>query len=256
VDYPENDLSDSALLIKSRVSEKEAKKNFQKSRNPSFKLYYELDSNKLFAYELNGNNVHATIVMEFSAQFWNYARADGNRLVVNHGLGNYGGRMINADQSISFIPTTLPTPPTSQLNRLILQVGYTESVASLHSHADHLLAGNTEVQVYIFIKIWKRRVDLTRAICVAIYQRGQPFPRRLISVGDAAPTPHFLQFFQNRFPNQEIPEIENFDIVPANTNLNLFSFSIPGAWILPEVTPMPADLVIDCSRMARIIKFM
>jgi hypothetical protein len=43
---------------------------------------------------------------------------------------------------------------------LVVQVGVSESVASLHSHAAHTFANNTSVQVYIFIKVWKRRVDL------------------------------------------------------------------------------------------------
>jgi hypothetical protein len=101
----------SALLIRSKVTEKEAKK-ILKSQNLSSKLYYELDSKKLFANELNGNNVHSTILVEFAAQFWNYARADGNCLVVDRALGNYGGRMIYADQSISLISNSLPTLPT------------------------------------------------------------------------------------------------------------------------------------------------
>jgi hypothetical protein len=63
----------------------------------------------------------------------------------------------------------------------VVQVGFTESVASLHSHADHFLVENSNVQVYIFVRIWKKREGFKQAICIAIYQRGQLLPERLIA---------------------------------------------------------------------------
>lgn len=164
---------------------------------------------------------------------------------------------MNPDQCLGLRPTAPPsTLPPVLRDRVVLQVGVSESVASLHNHAAYLFANNTGVQVYVFIKIWNQRVDSTRAVCVAVYRRGHLVPVQLMSIGDAAPKPQFMQFFRNQFPNQQLPDLENFNVVPTNDNANLFSVTILGAWILPEVTPALDDLIIDCSRMVGLIRYM
>ncbi len=80
-------------------------------RDLPFQLYFQYDSKELFAYELNGDYVHEVIVLEVGAQLWNFAEADGDRLIVGHGMNNYGGRMMNADQCLGLMPTALPAPP-------------------------------------------------------------------------------------------------------------------------------------------------
>ena len=77
-----------------------------------------------------------------------------------------------------------------------------------------------------------------------------------MSIGDAPPTEHFLQFFTSQFPTLQLPAIQNLNVVPANNNADLFSITIPGAWILPGANPALADSIIDCSGMADLIKYM
>jgi hypothetical protein len=129
-------------------------------------------------------------------------------------------------------------------------------VASLHSHADHLFASNTGVQVYLFIKIWKQRVDSTRAACLALYRRAHAYPVELMSFGDASPTHHFRQFFSNLFPNVQVPEIRNLQMIPTNENEDLFSLTIPGDWILPGANPALADLRIEFSQIVDLVRFL
>jgi hypothetical protein len=255
LDNPESDLVNSALLIKAGLTARRAKKLLDR-RNLPFKLYFQHDSKELFAYEQNGNDVHEAIVAEVTKQLAIFAQADGRRLVVTHGPNIYGGRTMNADQCLGLKPTPPPTLPPVLRDRLVLQVGVSQSVASLHSHAAHLFANNTGVQVYVFLKIWERRADWTRAACAAVYRRGQASPMQLMSIGDVPPTEHFLQFFTSHFPNLQLPEIQNLNVIPATNNADLFSITIPGAWILPSANPALADLVINCSGMADLIKYM
>jgi hypothetical protein len=83
--------------------------------------------------------------------------------------------------------------------RLIVQVGFTESVRSLHEHAANFFAANSGVQVYPFVKIYSRRVDQTRAMAVVVYHRNQAHPVSFLSCGDAPLHPSFLQFYSAQF---------------------------------------------------------
>jgi hypothetical protein len=221
-------------------------------------LYFEYDSRKLFAYELNGNDVHETIVSQFIKQAGIFVDNDGNSwLVVSHGKRNYGGRMINPDFCLGLMPTAPPnTVDPAFRDRLVIQVGVSESVASLHGHAAHIFANNTAVQVYMFVKIWKRRKNYTRAVCIALYHRGGDSPIQLMSIGDAEPNLQFQQFFENQFPDVQLPTIQNLNVFPSNVNANLFEITIPGAWILSDADPPLADLVFDCSNMVALIRYM
>jgi hypothetical protein len=173
-------------------------------KNLPFKLYLNCDSRELFAYEWNGNDVHETIVTEFAGQLREYAIANGGRLIANHGVRNYGGRIMTRSMSGTKTKFSAKFPPVLR-DRLVLQIGVAESVASLHSHAAHLFANHTGVQVYVFIKIWKQRVNTTRAVCIAVYRRASLVPVQLMSVGDAVPGRQFMQFFTNQFPNPTAP---------------------------------------------------
>jgi hypothetical protein len=256
LDDPESDLVDSSLLIKSGLSSKQADKILNKN-NAYFKLYFDYESKKIIAYEFNGNLIHEAILAEFTRQLGNFAHADGNRLITTHGVTNYGGRRMNADQCLILKPNSSspPDPSHADLHKLVLQVGYSESVASLHGHAAYLFANSTGVQVYMFCKIWKIRRNHTRAACIAVYRRGQDIPVQFMSIGDAAPTPHFEEFYRNRFPNVQLPGIQNLNIAPGNNNAHIYSFTIPGSWILPDAAPALADLNIDCSRMVSEIQY-
>jgi hypothetical protein len=251
-----NDLVSSAVLIKFNFTEKKTEKLLCKSDLP-FKLYFEYDSRQLFAYELNGNDAHEAIIFQLIDQAGNFVRSDGNnRLLMSHGIRNYGERMINPDFCLGLKPNVPSNLAPALRDRLVIQVGVSESVASLHGHAAHIFANNTAVQVYMFVKIWKKRKNDTRAICIALYRRGREYPEQLMSIGDAEPTNQFLLFFENQFPDVELPTIQNLNISPTKLNANLFEIRIPGAWILSDANPSLADLIFDCSDMVALIRYL
>jgi len=250
---PQSDLMNSAFLIKSGLTEARAARVMRRRTLP-FKLYFQVNTRELFAFALNGNDVHEALVAEISAQLRACVVADGNRLIVTHGMRMNGTRRMNPDQCLGLNPRRVPASVSpAHRDRLVVQVGVSESVASLHSHAAHLFATNTAVQVYLYIKIWPKRRNLTRAACVAVYRRGQACPVQLMSIGDASPTDHFQQFYAVQSPGVLLPAIQNLDVVPASHNANLFAITIPGSWILPGVVPALADLVIDCSSLEDLV---
>jgi hypothetical protein len=71
-------------------------------------------------------------------------------------------------------------------------------------------------------------VNQRRAACIALYRSGQEVPVQFLSIGDTAPTSRFEQFYQSQFPNVQLPEIQNLNVVPGNNNANMYSIIIPG----------------------------
>jgi hypothetical protein len=140
--------------------------------------------------------------------------------------------------------------------RLIVQVGFTESVRSLHGHALHFFGPNSGVQVYLFLKIWKKRADDTRAMAAVVYHRTQDHPISFLSIGSAALHSTFLQFYTRLFPGVLLPPIQQNGVTPAASNSEKFAILIPGNVIDPNMDlPLP-DLQLDLSDLCdRIISF-
>ncbi len=81
-DNPESDLFNSALLIKTGLTAREAEELIGR-RDLPFKMYYQHDSKELFAYDLK-SAIHEAIVAEVTGQLANFAQADGERVRVTH----------------------------------------------------------------------------------------------------------------------------------------------------------------------------
>ena len=71
---------------------------------------------------------------------------------------------------------------------VVFEVGYTESTVSLHNLAPIYLGPNTSIQLYVAVKIFKRRVGGTFAMLALIYSRANApvtTPVQVISCGTA-----------------------------------------------------------------------
>jgi hypothetical protein len=135
-----DDSSSGHILIKSNISLKKAGKLINRD-NLVFKLFYDSQLKKIFAYELNGNDQRETVLGEITRQIGNYTvlEAVGNRFVTSHGVRQFGVRIINPDQGLRL---RNPASLNSQMYRLIVQVGFAESENSLHDHAAYFCAPN------------------------------------------------------------------------------------------------------------------
>jgi hypothetical protein len=72
LDDQESDLIDTDLCIQSNLTFAKIKSLLKKD-NLAFRLYLDVESRQLFAYELNGNIQHERILAEVTRQIGNYA---------------------------------------------------------------------------------------------------------------------------------------------------------------------------------------
>jgi hypothetical protein len=121
---------------------------------------------------------------------------------------------------------------------LIVQVGFTESVRLLHELAANFFAANSGVQVYVFVKIWKKRVDQTHSIVAVVYHRNQAYPVSILSCGDAPVHHSFLQFYMVQFAGVVLPPVQQNGVPPTPANANQFILNIPGTVIDPNMNPL------------------
>jgi hypothetical protein len=242
---PASDLRNTHVLIESNVSSKIAE-SLIRSDDLAFKLFYDVESKQLFAYELNGNDQHETVLLEIAGQIRNYAHTAGvaNRLIASHGLHQFGPRIINPDLCLRL---RNPAVLNAQMYRLIVQVGFTESVASLHVHAVNFFAANSGVQVYVFVRIYERRANQTRAMVAAVYHRNQAHPVSFLSCGDAPLHYTFLRYYTTQFLGVVLPVIQQNGVPPTPANANQFVVNIPGNVIDPTMNPglPPLQLTLD-----------
>ncbi|RIA87886.1 hypothetical protein C1645_853435 [Glomus cerebriforme] len=102
----------------------------------------------------------------------------------------FSGRNVIVGRNDSFIPDGsiqpqgLPQPPAGQecdksgwpYPTVVVEVGLSEGVKSLHSKARKYLSQRTTIQVYIAVKIFSRRRDGTRALIAFVYERASNNP--------------------------------------------------------------------------------
>jgi hypothetical protein len=109
--------------------------------------------------------------------------------------------------------------------QLIIQVGFVESVKSLHGHAADYFAENSGAHIYVCVKIWRKRVDQTRAIAAVLYHRNQEYPVSFLSCGDAPLHSSFIQFYMEQFSDAVLPPIQQNRIVQMLINIKCSQYS-------------------------------
>jgi hypothetical protein len=238
---PLSDLSDNAVLITTNMTLKNANSLIIRDNLP-FKVFFDSETKYLFACELNGNDQREIISLAIGAQLYIYCKTHevGNRLIAGHGKNLFGQRVINPDQGLQLRPA--PQVKNALMYRLIVQVGFSESLRSLHGHAANFLSPNTGIQVYLYVKIWKKRADGTRAIVAVVYYRNQAHTITFLSCGDAPLYPSFSQFYSQLFPRVHIQQ-----------NADQFILNIPGNIIDPSIDPAYPDLQLPLNDLCESI---
>jgi len=151
---------------------------------------------------------------------------------------------------ITFRPRRLPPPPVGQacnslgwaFPNMVVEVGYSESIRSLHRWAPFYLSGRTTIMIYLAIKIYP-----SNTMVAMLYQRTSQTPNRptiVISFGTRPIHNRVVNFLLNAgVPGANIIGVGRHGAPPCNTsNMALYQLHIPAAeifhrtpFILPSV---------------------
>jgi hypothetical protein len=231
-----------------------------------------LIGDKLFIFESQGI-YHDRLVRLLTCLFrdWN-----GSQYMMDNGEGriSVGNNLYAPDNA--FVPIRRQTNPVDydgqQYPTVVVEVGVSQSLTSLHSRAAIFLSPQTTIQIYIAIKPYPRRGDNTMVMIALMYRRplqdnAQPQPSAKISFGTAEPrgdTQNRLQQFgganprglgfgdspltQRGMPLYQlvIPKEDLFHGVPEGDMPKRCSVS---EWLYPKVTDWIIDLW-DIQQMA------
>ncbi len=150
--------------------------------------------------------------------------------------------VLHPDGSIQ--PYQLPRPPVGQdcdssgwaYPTVVVEVGLSEGLESLHSLAGRYFSVRTTIQVYIAIKIFGYRRNGTRTLVAFVYEHTSPNPRRPIlikSFGTASMHRRSVRFFIRKgIPNHNITGFGRFSAPPCNgSGIQIYQINIPAAAI-------------------------
>ncbi|GBB97658.1 hypothetical protein RclHR1_03030002 [Rhizophagus clarus] len=149
---------------------------------------------------------------------------------------------------MTFRPRRLPTPPANQACNslgwpyptMVLEVGYSESIRSLHRWAPFYMSQRTMIMIYLAIKIYR-----SNTMVAMLYQRTSRTPNRptiVISFGTRPIHNRVVNFLLNAgVPDTNIIGVGRHGAPPCNTsNMALYQLHIPAAEILhrtPSILP-------------------
>ena len=171
----------------------------------------------------------------------------GKRMIIWHNnLIVSGERDVIVDRNsvlrpdASIRPDQLPAPPAGQgcdasgwpYPTLVVEVGLSEGLLSLHSLVRRYFNQRTTIQLYLAIKIFGRRNDGTRSLVAFLYERTSPNPGRPVLVKSFGTAPmHWsaYQFFRRRrVPIQNITGFGINNAPPCNgPGIQIYQINIP-----------------------------
>ncbi|GBC03828.1 hypothetical protein RclHR1_05350002 [Rhizophagus clarus] len=246
----ENEL-ESGIVIARNIS----LKNYLDYRNGEtrFTVDTRLLDGKVIIYEAP-LSIHGAVAGEFTTRmrFWhNNLVACGERDVI------IGVRSVSRPDG-SIQPDDLPKPAPGRgcdlddwpYPTVVIEVGVSEGLASLHSLTSRYFSMRTTIRIYLAVKIFGRRRDVTRAMVAFLYQRlnqGLPILPIVIKSFGTAPLHHnTVKFFRNRnIPDRAITGFGRNAAPPCNgPNIPDYQINIPAAEIFRgSPTGVPPNLV-------------
>lgn len=141
----------------------------------------------------------------------------------------------------TFRPECLPPPPGDQacnslgwaFPTMVLEVGYSESIHSLHEWAPFYLSQHTTIMIYLAIKIYPLHAQQpgVRPMVAMLYQRKSQapnIPTRVISFGNAPLYTAVINFLTNTISvsDANITGIRRHGAPPCNTS-NIPTYQLP-----------------------------
>jgi len=152
---------------------------------------------KVIIYELN-SKTHGKVQTEIVRQLGNFnVNHANNGLEVATEVDILLGPNTVRRSDNFLMPRGLPNRPPGQgmdggtepYPTFVAEVGYSESLDSLHSLAVEYFNARSTIQVYLAVKIWARRDDNTFSALALLYRRNAPNPTttpvQAISFGSA-----------------------------------------------------------------------
>ncbi|GBB95729.1 hypothetical protein RclHR1_00260034 [Rhizophagus clarus] len=182
-----------------------------------------------------------------------------NRLNVFHERDVIVDRNSTVIPDGSVQPRDLPRPPAGQgcdkggvpYPTVVVEVGLSEGLKSLHSKARRYFIPRTTIQIYIAVKIFNPRRDGTRVLVAFVYERANPERPILVkSFGTAAMYISTLKFFRRRrVPDQDITGVGRHTAPPCNhLGIPIYQINIPATAIFNgSPTGIPANLGNGCN---------
>ncbi|GBB92081.1 hypothetical protein RclHR1_01960031 [Rhizophagus clarus] len=131
---------------------------------------------------------------------------------------------------------------------VVMEVGLSEGVNSLHTLARSYFSVRTDIQIYLAIKIYSRRRNGTRAMVAFLYQRSNFDGRPILvkSFGTAPLRWNTLRFFRNMdVPNQAITGVGRTAPPCNGPNIPDYQINIPSNEIFRgSPVGIPPNLVV------------
>jgi hypothetical protein len=217
---------------------------------PKLPVRIRLINGKVIAYEvLLGPHSSASFQVCFLICNWDNEQLTGG---CGEDLIVASNSYFTADATIR--PIYLPPPLASQAcnsigwayPNVVVEVGYIESIHSLHGLAPFYLSPHTTIMIYLAIKLYSHHQDGTRAMVVMLYQRSSPtpnLPTKVISFGNEPLHNSVVDFFINTvgIPGTLITGVGRHGAPPCNApNLPTYQLPIPAAEIFhrtPTILP-------------------
>ncbi|CAG8543646.1 3866_t:CDS:1 [Ambispora leptoticha] len=196
---------------------------FRNNEERKFHVFIRLVDGKVIVYDMP-SPVHGHLLAEFIYMIRNW---HGQLLVSTDVDLNVGNNTYSPDILVQplLVPVVLPTVMDP---RMVLEIGKTESLQSLHDLPGDYFSAGTNIQVYLGIKVWPRRVNGTAAMLALLYLRNNVIPN------PSSNTPPTITL-PNTVPNITI----SFGTAPLNHELLAFvaNTSIPNHRITGFLQP-------------------
>ncbi|KYQ92574.1 hypothetical protein DLAC_06563 [Tieghemostelium lacteum] len=194
-----------------RTEENEANNGYIIETDVSYEEYIKnavrlLDNSKVRVFFINGQVLiyeFPVIVNEVTSDEL-YIGIRFNNNFTRNSLGGTGSSDINFNAGTVAIPNNVSYQPDQSIlpngrvglinmnnlpyPTLVVEVGYSQSLQSLHTKALQYLNANTDIQMVICVSIWPRRPNNTFQALVLLYRRGFApgvNPEDIISFGTA-----------------------------------------------------------------------
>lgn len=236
-------------------------------------IYVRLVKGEIIAYDVPGP-VHAFVSQQLAFKLRNWS----NRLNVFRRLDITTGNNSEYCADIAAEPRQIPPPAPGHVPQLtiIIEVAKSESLTSLNDLTADYFSANAQTnltQVYLAIKIFSRRQDLTAAMLAILYLRNNQVPNLALAAPNPPPNTPPTVAFPNTTPNIAISFgtaplnyqraafinntgirndrltgfVQNNDIACTQAGMPNYQITIPANLLFPGGVPVgvPNNFIID-----------
>ncbi|CAG8538767.1 9643_t:CDS:1 [Paraglomus brasilianum] len=208
---------------------------------PRISVKYRLIEGKIEAYEMP-LDPHALIqgeLFHIMGNWSNRLRVLGELDVIVDAESVYRPDICVRPKNRHQPPSTLAVNSSGNpYPTLVVEVGDTESLNSLHNLAEKYFSQQTTIQIYLAVKLYPRRQDNTFALLAMLYLRNNQNPTTPVVVKSfgTAPLSRSSQIYLQNIIQAEAISGVGFGGVPCDgTNIAEYQIAIPSELIFNDV---------------------